>query len=418
MLSYPDSLVPIFDKLLQNKIRPVIVGGYVRDYLLNKNSKDIDIEVYNIQSFEELENLLDEFGDVNSVGKSFGVCKLKIDNLELDFSLPREDNKTGLGHKGFKVNTNTNLDYKSAAIRRDFTINAIGYDVKEEKILDPFNGIKDLQNRMLNATNETTFIEDPLRILRAIQFSARFDLQLNKNLFILLKKMIKNSLLSELTQERVYEEIKKLLLKAKKPSKGFILLKEIDGLQLFPEINQLNQNSFNSTLQLLDAITKNEMRYKLAALSYKLTKEQTISFVSTLSSSKKLLSDVLLITQNYQQLETIYKNGIKDYDLYKLATKTRISDLISFNESLFLSQNNSSDYYIGEKIQKKAIELKILNQKAPEILQGKDILKIGIKPSKIYSKILEDAYEAQISKEFSSHKEAIIWLKNYCKAIV
>ena len=103
MLDYPNKLNIIFDKLLINSIKPIIVGGFVRDFLLKIDSKDIDIELYGISSFEKLEHILEEFGDVNSVGRSFGVCKLKVDDLDIDFSFPRIDSKIDKGHKGFDV---------------------------------------------------------------------------------------------------------------------------------------------------------------------------------------------------------------------------------------------------------------------------------------------------------------------------
>ena len=136
MIDYPKKLNIIFDKLLSNSIKPIIVGGFVRDFLLDLESKDIDIELYGINSFSKLEKILKEFGDVISVGKSFGVCKLKFNNLDLDFSLPRIDSKIDKGHKGFQIVIDSSLDFKTATSRRDFTINAIGYDVISKKILE------------------------------------------------------------------------------------------------------------------------------------------------------------------------------------------------------------------------------------------------------------------------------------------
>jgi len=103
MIDYPNKLNNLFDKLLNLNINPIIIGGYVRDFLLKIKSKDIDIELYGISSFSKLEEILNEFGDVNSVGKSFGVCKLRVDDLDLDFSFPRIDSKIDKGHKGFEI---------------------------------------------------------------------------------------------------------------------------------------------------------------------------------------------------------------------------------------------------------------------------------------------------------------------------
>jgi tRNA nucleotidyltransferase (CCA-adding enzyme) len=410
MIKYPTVLNPIFNKLELHNISCVIVGGYVRDCLLNIKSKDIDVEVYGVRSLVQLADILQEFGSVNSVGKSFGVCKLKIDTIELDFSLPREDNKIGTGHKGFEVITNSSLDYKDAAIRRDFTINSMGYDVKNKKILDPFHGLEDLKNKTLNAVNETTFIEDPLRVLRGVQFSARFNFTMSEKLFLLCKNMIENSLLDELSQERIYEEIKKLLLKSLMPSKGFKLLKELGALKYFPPLQRLSSSSFNTILTTLDCVKQANITYKLSALSYKFPKEEIILFITHLTSDKKLLKDILIITQNYKEIDTIYKKSVSDYEIYKLATKANIEELVLFNEAVCCAENINRD--ANKKVQAQAIKLGVLNKPKIAILEGEDILQFGIKPSKIYSQILDNAYEAQMHSEFNSHEGALSWLEN------
>lgn len=411
MIKYPYILNPIFKKLEKNHIRPIIVGGFIRDFLLQIESKDIDIEIYGISSLDKLEEILQEFGNVNSVGKSFGVCKLSYANYEIDFSLPREDNKIGLGHKGFHVSTNKHLDFKDAAVRRDFTINSMGYDILNKTLLDPFNGIKDLQNKTLNAVNENTFIEDPLRILRGVQFCARFDFEMSDTLFLLCQNMIRKNMLNELSHERVYEEIKKLLLKSQTPSKGFILLKNLGALKYFSQLNSLDSHSFNSTLTTLDAITQNTMVFKLAALSYKLNLIDAIAFISHLSPDKKLLDEVLILLQNYQEIEKIYQDGLEDYSIYKLASKANIEELIQFNEAIFICEKKSFTHL--QEFKKHALKLDVLNKKLPALLQGKDILEFGIKPSQIYSQILNNAYEAQMNAEFNSKNEALSWLKTH-----
>ena len=213
MFDYPNKLNIIFNKLYLFGIKPIIVGGYLRDKILDLDSKDIDIELYGLDSLDILETILQEFGEVHTVGKSFGVCKLDFDDLEIDFSLPRSDSKISKGHKGFSVITDKSLDFKSAASRRDFTINAMGYDVKEKKLLDPYGGQKDLHNKILRAVDIDKFAEDPLRILRGIQFSSRFNFVLDELLLRLFHKLINKNILEELPRERIYEELKKMFLK-------------------------------------------------------------------------------------------------------------------------------------------------------------------------------------------------------------
>lgn len=413
MIDYPNYLNIIFDKLEKNGASCIIIGGYIRDYFLNRASKDIDIEVYNIASYDKLEEILKEFGSVNSFGKSFGVCKLSLNDLEIDFTLPREDSKITSGHTGFDINIKSNLDYISAASRRDFTINAIGYDVHNKKIIDPFNGIKDLKNKILKAVNCDKFSDDPLRILRAVQFCARFDLTMDEELFELCKKMIAANLLSELPNERVFEEIKKLLLKSDKPSTGFKLLKKLGALEYFSELGTLNDVDWKQVLQTIDELAKHKTTnittntvLMLAGVCTKFNESLITSFISKLTNEKKLFKRVLSLAIN--QITAKKSNP----ELFRLATKVNIEELTILDRAIY--KNSNYELYIAcDEIEKQAKILHILNKKASPILKGKDILACGKEASKEFSNILEDAYEAQMNGEFGSYKEALQWLKNY-----
>jgi len=197
-------------KLISNaKGESILVGGTVRDYFLSKSiSKDVDIEVYHL-SPSKLENILSKFGKVSTVGKSFGVFKLSSAFGEYDFSLPRTENKIGKGHKGFQVIHDPNISFEKAASRRDFTLNAIGYNILTGAILDPFNGLQHLKEGLLHHIGPS-FSEDPLRVLRAMQFVGRFEFKIASQTI----KLCKSLDLSELPKERIFEEFKKLLLKS------------------------------------------------------------------------------------------------------------------------------------------------------------------------------------------------------------
>jgi len=412
MIDYPNKLDKIFDKLLINSVKPIIVGGYVRDSLLKIKSKDIDIELYGISSFKKLEEILEEFGEVNSVGKSFGVCKLKFDDLDLDFSFPRIDSKIDRGHKGFEITIDPSLDFKTATSRRDFTINAIGYDIESRKILDPYKGREDLKNQVLKAVDIKKFTDDPLRVLRAVQFSARFNLSIDNELFISCKDMIKNSLLDELPKERIFLEIQKLLLKSSAPSLGIILLKKLGSLKLFRELLNLQETDFNQTLMAIDKMstlktvdeTTNTV-LMLALLSYKLSINSREKFLSRLTNSKSLKAKILILLKHQNSLSF---DKFIDYDIYILATQVNIEVFVLFHKAI---SNSEKKLQSLDKLQKRAKELDILNKKAEAILQGRDIIKLGLKPSKEFSKILERAYRAQISGEFTTKKDGYIWLK-------
>ncbi len=412
MIDYPNKLNIIFDKLLNNSIKPIIVGGFVRDFLLNLESKDIDIELYGIDSFSKLEEILEEFGDVNSVGKSFGVCKLKFDDLDLDFSFPRSDSKIDKGHKGFEIKIDSSLDFKTATSRRDFTINAIGYDIQTKEILDLFNGREDLKNRILRAVDIDKFQEDPLRVLRAVQFSSRFNLSIDNELFLTCQNMIKDSLLNELPKERIFIEIQKLLLKSSTPSCGIILLKELGAFNFFTELSNLTPDLFKQTLLSIDKMsslkTTNDLtntHLMLATLCYKLSLEECEKFLTRLTNDKNIHKHVLSLIK-YQG--SINFNAFIDYHIYKLATKITIKEFVLFSKAIAEPQVKIENI---DRLKVRALELNVLNTEAKALLQGRDILNLGLKPSKEFSMILDRAYEAQISGLFKTKSEAYLWLE-------
>jgi tRNA nucleotidyltransferase (CCA-adding enzyme) len=212
--------------------RAVLVGGYVRDRLLGIESKDLDIEVFRL-SFEELERVLSSLGEVIHVGRAFGVFRVK--GLDVDFSLPRRDSKVGPGHTGFDVVYEPDMSFAEAARRRDLTMNSIGLDPLTLEYLDPHGGRRDLREKRLRATDPVHFPEDPLRGLRVAGFAARFEMAPDEEL----KKLCSELDLSELSAERVFTELGKLLLRSEKPSIGFELLRETRLLRFFPEIEAL-----------------------------------------------------------------------------------------------------------------------------------------------------------------------------------
>ena len=410
MIDYPNKLNIIFDKLDKYSIKPIIVGGYIRDKLLNLDSKDIDIELYGIDSLQELETILEEFGEVNSVGKSFGVCKLQFEELDIDFSLPRTDNKVSEGHRGFKITTDSSLDFKTASSRRDFRVNSMGYDVKEKKLLDPFSGRVDIQNHILQAVDILKFDEDPLRVLRAVQFTSRFNFVLSRELFLKCKDMIHNGVLDELPKERIFVEIQKLLLKSPKPSQGLSLLKELGGFTYFQELAILSETKFSRLLERVDFLAKQKIENQnrklalfLTLISSDMSEEKSLTFLGSLTDKKELLSEVI----SMHKKQTLILKNIKDYDLYRLAMFVNIESFMYFYEALHLGK----EIQTINRLRDRAKELNIFHHKAEALLQGRDLIALGLKPSTEFSKLLNEAYEAQMHSLFTSHKEALLWLK-------
>lgn len=373
-LRYPTILDKIFDKLNTYGIKPVIIGGYVRDFLLNIESKDIDIELYNIANIDSLETILSEFGSVNEVGKSFSVIKLNIDDLDLDFSLPRIDSKIAKGHRGFKITADSHLDFKTATSRRDFTINAIGYDVIEKKLLDPFSGIEDLKHKKLKAVDLDKFGEDPLRVLRAIQFASRFELEFDQELLLKCKQMVEIDQLSYLSKERIFMEVEKLLLKSLQPSSGFVFIKELGLFKMFKEFHTISQEEFLNLIRLLDQYknSQNELTDKLSLITMltiitsKFNIEDVNSFLHRLSDDKEIIHKVTNI------------HNFLSSPSYTLSMRIDRTVLNTYLKTIGMKNYKSFMDVVEPKI------------------KGRDLIAKGLKPSEEFSEILEKEYQKQI----------------------
>lgn len=454
MINLPLSLDPVINDLIQKEYRPIVVGGFVRDALLGLPSKDIDIEIFGIESLEKLEEVLLPYGQVNSVGKSFGVVKLQLSDMEVDFSVPRLEEKTAEGHRGFDVTLNSALSFEEAAIRRDFTINAMGYDLKENKMLDPFGGERDLKEKRLDIVNEKTFVEDPLRLYRAVQFAARFELEATPKFHNLAREMVAKKMLDELPKERVFEELKKLLLKSKNPSIGFMLMDDFGILEDFPELKALQGvpqdpeyhpegDVWVHTLLVLDAMTKlhgedkkKNLYLSLAALCHDLGKANTTEtidgriraighentglaltemFLARLSEEKALVETILPLIKHHLKPLQFYKQGAKSAAIRRLAKEVNIEELILLAKADFLGRTTQEalqgDFEAGRWLQEKADELNVSNSPVPPLLQGRDLMQAGLAPSKTFKIILQKAYEAQMDGEITTHSDALLWLK-------
>lgn len=211
--------------------RALVVGGWVRDELFGLDPKDLDLEVFGVPA-DRLRSLLERHGRVDTVGESFTVYKIG----GIDVSLPRRESKTGRGHKGFSVDGDPGLSLREAARRRDFTINAISRDPLTGEWIDPFGGRADLEARLLRAVDPGTFADDSLRVLRALQFAARFELSLDDAT----KALCRSLPLDDLPPERVWGEFEKLLLLAQRPSVGLALALELGVIdRRFPELRAL-----------------------------------------------------------------------------------------------------------------------------------------------------------------------------------
>lgn len=263
------------------------VGGAVRDSLLTNQTvaKDRDYLVTGID-YDSLTRMLRRHGRVDLVGRSFGVIKFTqfTDGLACthDISLPRKEHSTGWGHKDFEVNFDPSLAVEDDLVRRDFTINAIARDLADDALVDPLHGLEDIRKRRLRMVSERSFEEDPLRMLRAVQFAARFEFEIEPRTWQAMGEQAPS--ISSVSPERVQEELGKLLVLAGRPSVGFRLMQESGLLkQIMPELEacvDVDQpgpyhafDVFEHTLHTVDACPR-RLRVRLAALFHDIAKPQ------------------------------------------------------------------------------------------------------------------------------------------------
>ncbi len=460
MMTLPSELTPVTDYLLSQGCFPVIVGGYLRDTLLDVESKDIDIEVYVVKDIETLQRMLEPFGSVDLVGKSFGVLKLSLAGYHLDFSLPRKESKTSTGHRGFNISLSGQMDFITAAQRRDFTINAMGYVINSSLLLDPYGGQKDLDSRTLRCVNPETFVEDPLRILRAIQMVGRFELQCDEQLIALCSEMVDRDVLKELPKERLFEEIKKLLLKAKRPSIGLALMKRMHVLDFLPELRALvnvpqdpksypEGDVWTHTLMAVDAMAslrtgedKRDLTLMLAVLCHDFGRPSTTkkidghwstpaheevgvglaaTFLRRISDEKKLITDVLALVRFHPQPLRLYESSSDDSDLRRLAVKVSLEDLLLIAKADYMGRRIEKvavqSYPAGEWFEKRAVALDILQRSPKALLHGRDLIAKNMQPSPHFKGILDAAFDAQLEGRFSTYDEAKVWLSTYLASL-
>jgi putative nucleotidyltransferase with HDIG domain len=261
------------------------VGGVVRDSLLKRpvTQKDKDFLVTGVP-YEELSKILRNFGRVDLVGKSFGIVKFtpRDQKITYDVALPRKEFSTGVAHRDFQVDFDYALPIEEDLKRRDFTINAMAKDLATGEIIDPLGGRDDLDRKILRMTSPKAFAEDPLRMLRGIQFAARFEFEIEPLTFRAMKE--NSRLISSVSPERIQEELNKLLQQADRPSLGFWVMKETGILEeILPELavcvgvtqpgGYHKFDIFEHTLFTIDYAPK-ELRLRLAALFHDICKPQ------------------------------------------------------------------------------------------------------------------------------------------------
>lgn len=430
---FPPLVKNIFNDIDEKGGSVFLVGGIVRDMLVygNVDYHDVDVEVYGL-TIEQLENILSRYGNVNCIGKSFGI--LKLDNLSnYDFALPRTEIKVGKYHQDFKIIVDKDLDFKIAASRRDLTINALMYEIKTNKIHDYFHGIEDLNRRTLRMVDEKTFPEDPLRVLRLAQFASRLDFCIEPKTKETCKKMVKKGLLNNLSNERVFNEYNKLLL-SNRPSIGLSFLKDIKAI--LPCLDILSQtmqrldyhpegNVWRHTLLVIDLAalckhkTANPLGFMWGALLHDIGKplvttkeghapkhnEAGVKIfnqqLKSLIPDKKLQKYIKTIILYHMHLMNMVRNGAKDYSYFKILKG--IDGIVSIEDLILITKCDKLGRYKDEHeninhfdfvMKKKMAQLGTVAQLP--LIDGNDLKLLGIEQSSKYRELLDWAYDLQL----------------------
>ena len=440
--------------------RALLVGGCVRDGLLGLNPKDFDIECFGI-SGQDLQRALEAEFELDLVGISFGVIKLK--HLEIDVAMPRRETKLGLGHRAFGMEYDPTLTIEEASARRDFTVNAIYSDPLTGEILDPWNGRADLEKRILRHVSPH-FVEDPLRVLRGMQFVARFDLTPAPETIEVCRTMTPEGL----APERLFGEWEKLLVQGVKISKGLNFLKDVGWVKYYPELERLigckqdpewhpEGDVWNHTCCCLDAFAKERDQGsgigdqgkknedlvvglavlchdfgKPACTSYDSVKkrirslghdeegvEPTLAFLRRLTNEERLLKEVPPLVRLHMRPFAMWRDKSSDGAIRRLAAKVvRIDRLIR----VAAADDAGRPPFPSEPeplrwLAEQAERLRVADSAPKPIVQGRDLIALGMKPGVEFGRILKAAYEAQLDGKFNDLKGGIEYVNEKVREV-
>lgn len=429
------------------------VGGPVRDHLLDRPRKDHDLLIRLIP-INKLRSLLKKHGDVHLVGRSFGVIKFyphEVSGLEYDIALPRRETSTGVGHRDFEVDFDPALPVEEDLKRRDFTINAMALNYATGHIIDPFGGQEDLESRILRQVQPVAFDEDPLRLLRAVQFAARLHLEIEPETWEAMKTHA--ALIKTVSAERISEEIAKLFT-APKPSVGFCIMRDTGLLEhIFPELHKTvgveqgqklkNDDVFMHTMRVLDASRHDDaipyagdLELMIAALFHDVGKPQTkrydkkkdrLTFYGHQSLSRKFaerrMKDLKMTTlginpKNVSQMVEHHMFQAKSFFSDKAIRRfirTVGEDLILKLVDLRIADNRGGKYPEGIrgvlKLRKKIQEE--LEKKPPFTikdlaLNGNDLIQLGIEEGPELGAVLTNLAEIVIDDPEQNTREQLL----------
>ena len=431
--------------------RALVVGGWVRDRLLGQPSKDVDIEVFGVPQ-DRLPALLASLGRVEPVGQSFPVYKVvraDEDSGGIDVALPRRESKRGRGHKGFEVEGDPSMSIEEAARRRDFTVNAIAWDPLTGEYEDPFDGRGDLGRRVLRAVDPATFGDDSLRVLRAVQFAARFEFMLHDDTAAICRRIA----LDDLPAERVWGEVEKLLLHAERPSIGLALALDLGVVdQVLPEMKPLvgceqepewhpEGDVWTHTLMVVDKAHQLNgdlerapmITVMLGAVCHDLGKPATTAVIdgrirsmeheeAGVEPASRLLdrlnihtidgfdvrTHVLGLVANHLKPGMFFKAGsVGDGAFRRLAQKVDLELLARVARADCLGRAGAFDCSAMDWFLARARALGVEHQPPAPLLLGRHLLALGVSPGPRVGEILKQVYEKQLDGEVRTVEEGI-----------
>jgi len=419
--------------------RTWLVGGCVRDGVLGLPVRDVDLEVFGLDDASLRRTLEKEF-QLNYVGQAYGIYKIK--GFALDVGLPRRESKSGRGHKSFEVTADPNLSLIDAAARRDFTINAIYYNPLTEEIEDPFNGLDDLHNNILRHTS-AAYREDPLRVLRGMQFAARFDLSIAPETIAESRTIG----MEGLAPERIFWEWEKLILRSVKPSKGLVFLRDAGWIRFFPELDALagcpqdprwhpEGDVWQHTLHCMDSFAEDRLNDSwedlvvgFAVLCHDLGKPETTvvkadkiqahghenagvpltrSFLGRMTNQMDLIDDVAILVMEHMRPSIFYRDQSSDAAIRRLAARVgRIDRLVRVARADVLGRPPlpENPFPAGEWMLKEARRLGVCEATPPRLVLGRHLIEMGYTPGFRFKEILGRCYEAQLDGEINTLEE-------------
>jgi len=363
------------------------VGGAVRDFFIGKESKDLDIVITGIP-MDDLEKMLEKYGSVDLVGKSFGVLKFKAfgETEDIDIAIPRTEKKIGDGHKGFEVSSDHTMPIDKELFRRDLKINSMAMD-DEGNLVDPYGGMEDIKNKKISLTNPDAFKDDPLRMLRSIGFSSRFNFEIDDNTFESIKQNAHT--ISEIPGERILAEFDKILTKGNKRL-GLKLLvesglyKEMFGFDFKGNLSDIDEAQDMGDFIYLMLKDSTEQPYAIFKNVLK----------GDLGSEKKI--EALTLTRGFDSSNS-YKNMVLIFKMNKISPSSIDSPLLDNQLKKNVSQMRIGNYPLT------IADLKI---------NGNDLMAVGIKGKEIGDAIGKSIH-AIFDDKLKNNKEDILkFLKN------